>query len=101
MWQERVTACTSACLSRASSDGRLASIQARKASSATAPYLMTSASPATSSRSGSDSRTSTSATTASGWWKAPIMFLPDAWFTPVLPPTEESTWASSVVGTCT
>ena len=46
-------------------------------------------------------RASTSATTASGWWKAPTMFLPDGWLTPVLPPTEESTWASSVVGTWT
>ena len=29
------------------------------------------------------------------------MFLPPGWFTPVLPPTEASTCASSVVGTCT
>ena len=35
-----------------------------------------------------------------GWWKAPIMFLPSGWLTPVLPPTEESTWAITVVGTC-
>lgn len=27
------------------------------------------------------------------------MFLPSAWFTPVLPPTEESTWDMTVVGT--
>jgi hypothetical protein len=27
------------------------------------------------------------------------MFLPSAWFTPVLPPTEESTWDITVVGT--
>ena len=28
------------------------------------------------------------------------MFLPSGWFTPVLPPTEESTIAITVVGTC-
>ncbi len=27
------------------------------------------------------------------------MFLPSGWLMPVLPPTDESTWASSVVGT--
>ena len=30
--------------------------------------------------------------TASGWWKAPIRFLPWGELMPVLPPTEESTW---------
>ena len=39
--------------------------------------------------------------TALGWWNAPMRFLPPGWLTPVLPPTEESTCASSVVGTCT
>ena len=42
-----------------------------------------------------------SASTSRGWWKAPIRFLPWAELMPVLPPTELSTWASSVVGTCT
>jgi hypothetical protein len=28
------------------------------------------------------------------------MFFPRGWFTPVLPPTEESTWDMTVVGTC-
>ena len=28
------------------------------------------------------------------------MFLPSGWLTPVLPPTDESTWAITVVGTC-
>ena len=28
------------------------------------------------------------------------MFFPSGWFTPVLPPTEESTMAMTVVGTC-
>ena len=62
---------------------------------------MTSASPARSSRGGSVASVSVSASTARGWWNAPIMFLPRGWLTPVLPPTEESTCASSVVGTCT
>ena len=71
-----------------------------RARRARAPCLITSASPARSSRSGSVSSVATSAITRSGWWKAPIMFLPRAWLIAVLPPTEESTCASSVVGTC-
>ena len=63
--------------------------------------MITSASPARSSRSGSVSSVATSEITARGWWNAPIMFLPSAWLIAVLPPTEESTCASSVVGTCT
>ena len=69
--------------------------------SAIGPYLMTSARPADSSRGGSVSSVSRSQTTRSGWWKAPIMFLPSGWLMAVLPPTDESTWASKVVGTCT
>ena len=42
-----------------------------------------------------------STTTSRGWWKAPIRFLPAGVSTAVLPPTAESTIASSVVGTCT
>ncbi len=42
-----------------------------------------------------------SISTARGWWNAPTMFLPSGWLTPVLPPTDESTCASSVVGTWT
>ena len=42
-----------------------------------------------------------SASTRRGWWKAPIRFLPRGVLMPVLPPTEESTCASSVVGICT
>ena len=42
-----------------------------------------------------------SASTMRGWWNAPSRFLPRAVLMPVLPPTLESTWASSVVGTCT
>ena len=40
-----------------------------------------------------------SATTARGWWNAPTRFLPAPRSTPVLPPTDASTIASSVVGT--
>ena len=47
------------------------------------------------------SRQSTSATTSDGWKKAPARFLPAARSMAVLPPTEESTIASSDVGTWT
>ena len=36
-----------------------------------------------------------------GWWKAPTRFLPWGALMPVLPPTEESTWARRLVGICT
>ncbi len=42
-----------------------------------------------------------SAITMRGWWKAPSRFLPRPVLIPVLPPTPESTCASSVVGNCT
>ncbi len=89
----------SAAGSRARSRSMLASSHSKNGRSRIAPYLITSASPAASSRSGRVSRVDVSAITASGWWKAPIMFFPSGWFTPVLPPTDESTWARSVVGT--
>jgi hypothetical protein len=59
---------------------------------------MTSAMPADSSRAGRVCRVSVSASTSFGCQKAPIMFLPRGWLIPVLPPTEESTCDSSVVG---
>ena len=65
--QERFTACASAALSRARSRSMLASIQARNSASAIGPYLMTSASPADSSRSGSVSSVSRSQITRTGW----------------------------------
>ena len=37
--------------------------------------------------------------TAAGWWNAPTRFLPSGRSTPVLPPIDESIWATSVVGT--
>ena len=61
------------------------------------PYLITSARPAESCLLSSVLSVSVSITTDFGWWKAPIMFFPSGWLTPVFPPTEESTWASSVV----
>ena len=39
--------------------------------------------------------------TALGWWKVPMRFLAWGWLTPTLPPTDPSTMASKVVGTCT
>ena len=47
------------------------------------------------------SSASVSASTRRGWWKTPTRFLPCALLMPVLPPTEESTCASSEVGICT
>ena len=64
------------------------------------PALMISYSPARYSRSGSVSSTAGSMSTASGWWKLPIRFLPLTRLTPVLPPMAASTCASSVVGIC-
>ena len=41
-----------------------------------------------------------SISTPSGCKKAPTMFFASGRLMPTLPPTELSTWASSVVGTC-
>ena len=65
------------------------------------PERITSASPATSSRRGSVRSVARSMQTAAGWWKAPMRFLPAGWSMATLPPTLESTCASSVVGHCT
>src|SRR5688572_6495897 len=62
------------------------------------PYLITSAYPAPISRAGSVVSVSRSASTRLGWWNAPTRFLPAALLIAVLPPTLESTCASSVVG---
>ena len=93
--------CASAAGSPASSGSRCASSQPNSTASQIRPYLMTSARPARSSRAGSVASVVVSLTTRAGWWKAPMRFLPPGWLTPVLPPTAESTCASSVVGTCT
>jgi len=96
---ERRTAWAMASVSHARNALMLVSIQAKKSGSAIAPCLMTSAKPAESSRAGSVRSVFKSAITATGWWNAPIIFLPSGWLIPVLPPTEESTWANKVVGT--
>ena len=99
LMHERFIAYASASGSRASTRSQCSSCHAKKAASRMRPYLTTSGRPDTNSRSGRVSRTCVSITTLRGWWKAPIMFLPCGWFTPVLPPTEESTMAITVVGT--
>mmetsp|Transcript_17002 Transcript_17002/g.57703 ORF Transcript_17002/g.57703 Transcript_17002/m.57703 type:complete len:212 (-) Transcript_17002:244-879(-) len=98
---ERATAARRSAASPAARPSMCSSCHARKSTSPMSPYLTTSERPDRSSRGGSVESAAMSATTASGWWKAPIMFLPRGWFTPVLPPTDESTMAMSVVGTCT
>src|SRR5438105_7094858 len=74
--------CASAAPSRARSSSRCSSSQANSAASQMSPYLITSASPARSSRSGSVASVAVSLTTSTGWWKAPIRFLPPGWLTP-------------------
>ena len=64
----------------------------------TAPCLTHSHQPATNSRAGKVVNVPVSITTATGWWKLPTRFFPAGRFTPVLPPTDESIWASKVVG---
>ena len=73
----------------------------KKAASRMQPYLMTSAMPSEKVLSSSVSNTSGSMTTRRGCQKAPARFLPAGRSMATLPPTEESTWASRVVGTCT
>ena len=99
--QECAIASASAVSSRASRRCAWTSSQSRNPISMIAPYLTTSASPARSSRSGRVRRVAVSAITARGGWKAPTRFLPAGRSTAVLPPTEESTIASRVVGNCT
>ena len=79
----------------------LVSHQAKKAASPIRPALRISAYPACNSRRGRVASAAVSASTMRGWWKAPSRFLPKSVLMPVLPPTLESTWANSVVGTCT
>ncbi len=93
--------CSSTPASRCASSTAWSSRKLKKSASRITPYLTTSARPARYSRSGSVSSTEVSTSTPAGCQKAPTMFLPPARFTPTLPPTELSTCASSVVGTCT
>jgi hypothetical protein len=75
---ERAIAGTSAAPSQASSRGRSRTTAAKYSASASSPCLITSASPAESSRPGSERSVSVSVTTADGWWNAPTRFLPSA-----------------------
>ena len=68
-------------------------------SSPSAAILTASPSAARIWRSGSVRSISMSMMTALGWWNAPTRFLPSGRSTPVLPPIDESIWATSVVGT--
>ena len=77
----------------------LFSISASSAASQVTAIFTLSASPAAICRGGSERRVSVSISTARGWWNAPTMFFTPSMSMAVLPPTEESTWASSVVGT--
>src|SRR5690606_25716294 len=85
----------------ARTSGPFTSHHSKKPRSPSTPYLITSAYPAPISRGGSVASVSRSASTRLGWWNAPTRFLPAAALIAVLPPTLESTCASSVVGSCT
>ena len=98
---ETRTASANAALSPARRAAALASRKSKKAGSSISAYLAISARPADRSRAGSVSSTPRSASTSTGWWNRPTMFLPARELIAVLPPTDESTWARSVVGTCT
>ena len=76
-----------------------ASSVANSRSSPRAAIFAHSPSAARSWRGGSDRSVATSITTVAGWWKAPTRFLPSGRSTAVLPPIDESTCATSVVGT--
>ncbi|MNK79422.1 hypothetical protein D3C87_990890 [compost metagenome] len=99
--QLRAIAWASAVSSPASSAACSACSHWKNSGSPMAPYLITSARPARSSRGGRVRSAAVSAITARGGWNAPTRFLPSGMSTAVLPPTEESTIASSEVGSCT
>ncbi|CDE85009.1 unknown [Coraliomargarita sp. CAG:312] len=61
-------------------------------------HFITSAIPAANSLCGRVDKKEVSAKTPHGWWNAPTKFFPSAILIPVLPPTDESTIARSVVG---
>ena len=70
----------------------------KKSSSQMQPYFTTSAIPSMNTGRGRVSSVSGSMSTSLGWQNTPARFLPAFRSMAVLPPTEESTWASSVVG---
>ena len=82
------------------SSARNLTVRRKSLRSPAAPCLTASHQPAVSSRAGSVASVPVSTTTARGWWKAPTRFLPACVLTPVLPPTDESICARSVVGAC-
>ncbi len=87
--------------SPASSGSRSRSIRASRSGSSSAAILIASTRPERSSARGRVDSSVLSATTSSGWWKAPTRFLPAAMSIAVLPPIAASICARSVVGSCT
>ncbi len=87
--------------SRAASAPAASTSQKKKSSESMTADFAISAQPQAHSRSSSVASVAVSAHTYAGCLNAPTRFLPAARLTPVLPPTEESTIDSSVVGTCT
>ena len=83
---------------RSASRSRLSSRSAKSSASRVAAILMASASPAWSCRGLRVRRVSGSMSTFLGWKKEPTTFFTPWKFTAVLPPMEESTWESRVVG---
>ena len=84
----------------ASASARSVSQKKKSSESITADFAI-SAQPQRHSRSSRVASVAVEAHTYAGCLNAPTRFFPAARFTPVLPPTEESTIANSVVGTCT
>ena len=78
-----------------------ASIRENRSLSLMHPALTASAMPSEKYRPGRVERVPMSQSTREGCQKAPTRFLPTSRSTPVLPPTELSTWASREVGICT
>lgn len=99
--QLRAMASASTASSPASSASACCCSHSKNTASPSAPYFTTSARPARSSRGGRVASTRVSAITARGGWNAPTRFLPAGMSTAVLPPTDESTIANRVVGSCT
>ena len=75
--------------------------RANRPSSQRTPVLTASAAPPAKTGRGRVFRQSVSQRTAAGWRKAPARFFPARRSMAVLPPTEESTAESRVVGICT
>ncbi len=87
--------------SRAARASAASASQKKNSSESMTADFATSAQPHAHSRSGSVESVPVSAHTYAGCLNVPTRFLPAVRFTPVLPPTDESTIESSVVGACT